>query len=258
MGAEGGGLDDARLLRYSRHILLDDLGVNAQERLLASHALIVGVGGLGNPAALYLALAGVGRITLVDGDRVDLTNLQRQILFRDGDVASFKASTAKAALINRNADVAVEALDLRADQQTLKRLVACADVVLDCTDNFAARHAINAACVEHSKVLVSGAAIRFDAQLSVFDLRDPDAACYACLFPDSDQVDDQHCATMGVFSPLTGMVGAMQAGEAIKALTGAGALPSGRLLMIDALSSRIQSVEFGRDPACPVCAGRAR
>ena len=256
MSTEAGGLDDARLLRYSRHILLDELGVEAQEKLLAAHVLVIGVGGLGNPAALYLATAGVGHITLVDGDQVEATNLQRQLLFLDKDIGSPKATSAARELKRRNPDVAIEAIDVRADQQHLLALVAAADVVLDCSDNFATRHALNRACSQNARPLISGAAIRFDGQLSVFDLREHDAGCYACLFPDTASSEEDNCAIMGVFAPLTGMIGAMQAGEALKILTGAGTTLAGKLLMVDALNSRFQTVQFGRDPECAVCAAR--
>ncbi len=257
MTTDAGGLDDARLLRYSRHILLDELGVEAQEKLLAARVLVIGVGGLGNPAALYLATAGVGHITLVDGDQVDLTNLQRQLLFAQDDIGKPKVQRAAADLRRRNPDVEIEAIELRADHERLMALVAKADVVLDCSDNFATRHALNRACSQFGKPLISGAAIRFDGQLSVFDLRDHEAGCYACLFADTASGEEDNCATMGVFAPLTGMIGMMQAGEAIKILTGAGETLSGKLLMIDALNSRFQTVQFGRDPQCSVCATRA-
>lgn len=258
MSTQAGGLDDARLLRYSRHILLDELGVEAQEKLLAAHVLVIGVGGLGNPAALYLATAGVGHLTLVDGDQVEVTNLQRQLLFLMDDIGKPKAQIAAAELRRRNPDVQIEAIDVRAEEKRLEALVAAADVVLDCSDNFATRHALNRACSHFAKPLISGAALRFDGQLSVFDLRDQEAGCYACLFPDTAAGEEDNCATMGVFAPLTGMIGVMQAGEALKILTGAGETLSGKLLMVDALNSRFQTVQFGRDPECSVCAARVR
>jgi adenylyltransferase/sulfurtransferase len=253
LGHDAGGLDDARLLRYSRHILLDEFGVEAQERLLASHVLIVGIGGLGNPAALYLATAGVGRLTLVDGDQVDATNLQRQILFKNDDIARAKVAAAADRLRSLNPDVEITTVAERIDANALERLMPGVDVVLDCTDNFATRHALNRACVMHRTPLVSGAALRFDGQLAVFDLDCADAPCYACLFPDIEQTEADNCATMGVLAPLTGSVGTLQAIEAIKCLTGIGSTLARRLLMIDALTSRFETVSFTRDPACPVC-----
>ena len=249
-------MDDRQLLRYSRHLLLDELGVEAQQALLSSHVLILGAGGLGCPAALYLAASGVGRLTLVDGDRVDATNLQRQVLYRDSDVGTPKVLAAKAALAGVNPDVEVVALHERADASRLETLVAAADLALDCTDNFATRHALNRACVKHGKPLVSGAAIRFDGQLAVFDLREPASPCYACLFPEDGQAEEVACSTMGVLSPLTGTIGAMQATEAIKLLTGAGKPLSGRLAMFDALNADWRSVRVPRDPDCPACRAR--
>ena len=249
-------MDDSALLRYSRHLLLEELGVEGQARLRAAHALVVGAGGLGCPAALYLASSGLGRITLVDADRVDATNLQRQILYRDADVGAPKVTAARAALGAVNPEVALVALDERLDAEGAARLVATADVVLDCTDNFATRHALNRACVRHRRPLVSGAAIRFDGQVSVFDLRDASAPCYACLFPEDGGAEEVRCAVMGVLAPLTGLVGALQAAEAIKLVSGAGRALSGRLLMIDMLESDFRTVRLARDPACAACRER--
>ena len=246
-------MQDAQLLRYSRHILLEEFGVEAQQRLLSSHALIVGAGGLGCPAALYLTASGVGKLTIADGDKVDATNLQRQILYRDRTVGAPKAASARAALNEVNPDVEVVALPARLEGPELDRLVAAADVVLDCSDNFATRHALNRACVKHAKPLVSGAAIRFDGQLAVFDLRRNDASCYACLFPESGETEEVACAVMGVFSPLTGTIGALQAAEAIKLLSGIGQPPGTRLQMFDALHSEWRAVRVPRDPECMVC-----
>ncbi len=246
-------MQDAQLLRYSRHILLDQFGVEAQQKLLASHALIVGAGGLGCPAALYLAAGGVGKITIADGDKVDATNLQRQILYRDATVGKPKAASAKSALHEVNPEVEVVALDERVEGERLSALAASADVVLDCTDNFATRHALNRACVKHRKPLVSGAAIRFDGQLAVFDLRRADAACYSCLFPEALEAEDVACAVMGVFSPLTGTIGTLQAAEAIKLLAGLGETLSGRLQMFDALHAQWRTVRVPKDAGCGVC-----
>jgi len=246
-------MTDEQLLRYSRHILLDALGIEGQQRILDSHALIVGAGGLGSPAALYLASAGVGRITLVDDDQVDLTNLQRQILHTEARVGMAKALSGQVALAAINPAVDVVPVQKRLAGDELDALVASADLVLDCTDNFATRHAINRACVHHKKPLVSGAAIRFDGQVSVYDLRRADAPCYHCLFPEGEEVEEVRCAVMGVFAPLTGIVGTMQAAEALKLAAGIGESLSGRLLLLDALSMEWRSVRFKKDPGCAVC-----
>jgi adenylyltransferase/sulfurtransferase len=216
----------------------------------------VGVGGLGCPAALYLASSGVGRLTLADSDNVDLTNLQRQILYRTESVGARKVEEARKALAAVNPEVEIVALAKRVDGNDLDRLVAAADVVLDCSDNFATRHALNRACVQHRKPLVSGAAIRFDGQLMVFDLRDREAPCYACLFPEEGEVEEVQCSVMGVLAPLTGALGALQALEAVKLLAGAGETPRGQLTLIDAKTSELRSVRVKKDPGCAVCAAR--
>jgi len=244
---------DEQLLRYSRHILLDALGIEGQERILATHALIVGAGGLGSPAALYLASAGIGRITLVDDDAVDFTNLQRQILHTQARVGMAKAESGRQALAAINPDIAIVPLQQRLSGAVLDTLVATADVVLDCTDNFATRHAINRACVHHRKPLVSGAAIRFDGQISVYDLRRDDSPCYHCLFPEGDDVEEVRCAVMGVFAPLTGIIGTMQAAEALKLAAGIGESLTGRLLLLDALEMEWRTVRFRKDAGCTVC-----
>jgi len=248
-------MTDQELLRYSRHILLNEIGVEGQQRLREASMLVIGAGGLGSPAAFYLASAGVARITLVDGDRVDLTNLQRQILHTTDRIGTPKATSGQAALVAINADVQVVPVTQRADQDALADLVSTSTVVLDCSDNFATRHALNRACVTHRKPLVSGAAIRFDGQVAVFDLRHDASPCYACLFPPGDG-EDELCAVMGVFAPLTGIIGTTQAAEALKLAAGIGESLEGRLLMLDALSMRWHSVRVKRDPACPVCGGR--
>jgi molybdopterin/thiamine biosynthesis adenylyltransferase len=250
-------MNDQQLLRYSRHILLDDIGIEGQQRLLDAHALVIGAGGLGSPVALYLASAGIGTITLVDDDAVDLTNLQRQIMHTTGRVGQPKALSGKAALAEINPDVNVVALVERADAARLAELVAAADVVLDCTDNFTTRHAINRACVAAKVPLVSGAAIRFDGQVSVFDARDANAPCYACLFPPDGQFDEINCATMGVFAPLVGIIGAMQAAEALKLVAGIGVSLAGRLLLFDGRHAEWTSIGVARDPACKVCGAHA-
>lgn len=251
-------MDDQQLLRYARHLLLDEIGIEGQQRLLSSRALIVGAGGLGSPAAMYLAAAGVGHLVLVDNDTVDLTNLQRQIAHTSARVGQLKVESARVALSELNPQTALTTLALRLQNDAvLHEQVAAADVVLDCTDNFATRVMLNRVCVDHRKPLVSGAAIRFEGQISVFDMRDPAAPCYACLFPESaDEVEEISCATMGVFSPLVGMVGSVQAAEALKILTQVGTPLVGRLLRVDALHMDWRSVGVQRDPECAVCAGR--
>ncbi|MEO6749291.1 MAG: molybdopterin-synthase adenylyltransferase MoeB [Casimicrobiaceae bacterium] len=246
-------MDDAQLLRYSRHILLDEFGPDAQSRFAAARALIIGVGGLGTPAAQFLAAAGVGTLTLCDADHVDLTNLQRQILFATADVGARKVDAAAARLVAVNPEITVERIDRRVGADDLDALCAGASVVLDCSDNFATRHAVNRACVAARVPLVSGAAIRFDAQLAVFDARDPQSPCYECLFGEGDELEEMRCATMGVFAPLVGIIGSMQAAEALKLIAGAGESLAGRLLMLDALTMRWRDVRVPRDPDCAVC-----
>jgi molybdopterin/thiamine biosynthesis adenylyltransferase len=250
-------VDDQQRLRYSRHLLLNEFGEEAQERLLASHALVIGAGGLGSSALLYLAASGVGRITICDGDRVELTNLQRQIVHRLDALGQPKASSAAATLATLNPDIRVDALEERAGPERIAALVRDADVVLDCSDNFATRHAINRACVAARKPLVSGAGIRFDGQVAVFDLRVEGAPCYHCLFAEDAQSAEDRCATMGVFAPLVGIIGTIQAAEAIKLLAGIGETLAGRLMLFDALSSRWHEVRLARDPHCRIC-GAAR
>jgi molybdopterin/thiamine biosynthesis adenylyltransferase len=249
-------MDDSQLLRYSRHILLDEIGIEGQQRLLAARALVIGAGGLGSPAAMYLASAGVGQLTIIDHDTVDLTNLQRQIAHTMARVGQPKAESARATLAAINPTIAIEALVERADDARLAELVAGADVVLDCTDNFATRHAVNRACVAHGVPLVSGAVIRFDGQISVFDPRGAALPCYSCLFPQDQPFEDVACSTMGVFAPLVGVVGAVQAAEALKLLMGVGEPLSGRLLLLDGLRMEWTSIQIGRNAACPVCAAR--
>jgi len=249
-------MTDDQLLRYSRHILLPELGIEGQERLLASRALLMGAGGLGSPAALYLASAGVGRITICDGDAVDLTNLQRQIVHRTESIGQPKVDSARATLRSINPQVEIVTVPERVGESRIAELTAGVDVVLDGTDNFETRHAVNRACVRHRKPLVSGAAIRFDGQIAVFDMRQPDAPCYACLFPEGADQEDVRCAVMGVFAPITGIVGTIQAAEALKLLAGTGEGLTGRLLLIDALTMQLRTIKFRKDPACAVCGPR--
>lgn len=246
-------MNDEQLLRYSRHILLDEIGIEGQEKLLASHVLIIGAGGLGSPVALYLGAAGVGRITLVDHDRVDATNLQRQIAHTLERIGEFKVESVVQAIAALNPDVKVIPMTELADDSLLERLVGEVDLVLDCTDNFATRHAINRACVKHAKPLVSGAAIRFDGQVTVYDPRSAASPCYACIFPESDLLEETRCAAMGVFAPLVGIVGTVQAAEALKLLCGIGQALTGRLLMLDGRNMEWHAMKLMRNQACSVC-----
>ena len=249
-------MTDDQLLRYSRHILLDELGIEGQQRLLAAHALIIGAGGLGSPVALYLGTAGVGRLTIVDHDTVDVTNLQRQIAHNLARVGKPKAESARDTIAAINPDVQVLPLVERADAARLDVLVRDADVVVDCSDNFATRHAVNAACVAHRKPLVSGAAIGFDGQVSVYDTRDAQAPCYACLFPAEATFEEVQCATMGVFAPLVGIIGSVQAAEALKLLAGIGSSLAGRLQMLDARAMAWTEIRLARNADCGVCAAQ--
>lgn len=246
-------MDDRQLLRYSRHLLLDDIGIEGQQRLLDSHALIVGAGGLGSPVALYLASAGVGQITLVDDDTVDLTNLQRQIMHTEARVGQPKVASAEAAIGALNPGVRVRTVAQRADEAQLTELAAAADIVLDCTDNFATRQALNRACVATGRPLVSGAAIGFDGQISVYEPRRAASPCYACVFPPTQAVEEARCATMGVFAPLVGIIGTLQASEALKLLCGIGEPLVGRLLMLDARRTEWTELRVPRQADCPVC-----
>jgi len=249
-------MNDDQLLRYSRHILLDEMGIEGQERTLAAHALIIGAGGLGSPAAMYLASAGVGHITLVDDDVVDLTNLQRQIAHTTERVGQPKVVSAAAAMAAINPEVRATTLQVRADAAALDALVREATVVLDCSDNYATRHAVNAACVRHNKPLVAGAVIRFDAQITVLDPRDAQSPCYACIFPPQAEFEEVRCSTMGVFAPLVGVVGALQATEALKLIAGVGSSLAGRLLMLDGRTMEFNTMHVQRAPQCTVCGSR--
>jgi len=249
-------MDDLQLLRYSRHILLNELGVEGQERIMRGRALIVGLGGLGSPAAFYLATAGVGHLTLVDHDVVDLTNLQRQIIHTEARVGQPKVESARQTLLAVNSRLSITALTERADEQRLRDLVADADVVLDCSDNFATRQGLNAACVLHGVPLVSGAAIRFDGQLAVYNPKHIDSPCYACVFPPDIAFEETRCATMGVFAPLVGIIGSMQAAEALKLLASAGEPAVGRLMMLDGRNMSWTDIRLPRNPVCKVCGPR--
>lgn len=246
-------MQDQELLRYSRHILLDEIGIEGQEKLNTAHALVIGAGGLGSPAAMYLACAGVGHITLVDPDTVDLTNLQRQIAHTTARVGDAKVASAAQTLRALNPHIRITAVQASADATSLKALVSEADVVLDCCDNFRTRQAVNAACVHLRTPLVSGAAIRFDGQVSVYDPRDPTNPCYACTFPPDEHPEETQCSTMGVFAPLVGIIGAVQAAEALKLLIGLGPSLAGRLLMLNGRAMEWTEVRLPRQSHCSVC-----
>ena len=247
-------MNDQQLLRYSRHILLPEIGIEGQQKLLGSRALVIGAGGLGCPAALFLAASGVGTMTLCDGDTVDLTNLQRQILHRTSSIGEPKTESARTTLSEINPEVSIVAMNEHMDELRLMELVTQADVVLDCSDNFATRYALNRVCAQLRKPLVSGAATRFDGQVSVFDLRHAGSPCYHCLYPEHTEAEETRCAVMGVFAPLVGIIGSLQAAEALKVLLDIGTSLGGRLLLLDALHMEIRTLKLGKDPACAVCA----
>jgi molybdopterin-synthase adenylyltransferase len=250
-------MNDQQLLRYSRHILLPEIGIEGQQCLLDARVLIIGVGGLGSPAALYLAASGVGHLTLCDHDKVDYSNLQRQIIHRTASINQPKVASAQSTLRDINPEVDCIALDIRADETQLRDLAAEADVVLDCSDNFATRYAVNRVCHALRKPLVSGAAIQFDGQISVYDLRHPNAPCYNCLFPESSLAAELRCATTGVFAPLVGVIGTLQAAEALKLLMGIERGLSGKLLTLNALDMRVMCSTLSKDPDCTICGQHA-
>ncbi|PMS21295.1 molybdopterin biosynthesis protein MoeB [Trinickia dabaoshanensis] len=246
-------MNDDQLLRYSRHILVDEIGIEAQQRFLDAHAIVIGAGGLGSPAAMYLAAAGVGTLTLVDADAVDLTNLQRQILHATASIGQKKVESGRETIARLNPEVRVHAVDQRVDDAWLDAHVPQATVVLDCTDNFATRHAINRACVKHQVPLVSGAALRFDGQISTFDFRDAHSPCYACVFPEDQPFEEVACSQMGVFAPTVGIIGTMQAAEALRVIGGIGQTLTGRLMMLDSLRMEWTTMKIARQSDCPVC-----
>lgn len=246
-------MNDQQLLRYSRHILLPEIGIEGQEKWLASRVLVIGAGGLGSPATMYLAASGIGQLAICDHDTVDLTNLQRQLLHRDSAIGQPKVLSARETLAGINPDVVVHPMQVRVDGSLLAEQVPLADVVLDCSDNFETRYAVNRACLQAGIPLVSGAATRFEGQVSVFDFRHPDGPCYNCLYPEKQEAEETRCAVMGVFAPLVGIIGAMQAAEALKLLAGTGETLGGRLLLLDALTMGVRTARLSRDPACPVC-----
>lgn len=245
-------MNDQQLLRYSRHILLPNIDIEGQERLLASTALIIGLGGLGSPVSLYLAAAGIGRLILADFDEVDESNLQRQIVHDELRVGQNKAVSAREQLLRLNSDINVECITAKLTPETLSEQVARSSVVLDCSDNFATRFAVNAACVQQGVPLVSGAAIRMEGQLLVVDSRQPGTPCYQCLYP-AEMIDEQlRCADAGVLAPLVGVIGSLQAVEAVKCVVGL-ASPLGVLTLYDAVLAQFRSIRFKPDPACPIC-----
>jgi molybdopterin/thiamine biosynthesis adenylyltransferase len=246
-------MNDDQLLRYSRHILLPQIGIKGQETLIQSHVLVVGAGGLGSPAVLYLAASGVGKLTICDSDKVDLTNLQRQIAHSTDRIGIPKSDSAKKTLAGINPEVNVIALNERMDERRLLQLIRDADVVVDASDNFPTRYIINRVCTLHKKPLVSGAVVRFDGQVAVFDLRHAHSPCYHCLFPADGEDQDMRCAVMGVFAPLVGAIGCVQAAETLKILLDIGQTLNSRLLLLDGLSMEWRSIRLNKDPSCKVC-----
>jgi len=246
-------MNDEQLLRYSRHVLLEDIDVAGQEKLLTAHALVIGAGGLGSAAAPYLAAAGVGKITLVDHDQVELTNLQRQIMHTQESIGQNKAASGKSFLQRLNPGVVVDTIEAKADDSLLDQLLPTVNIVLDCTDNFATRHMINRLCVKHQVPLVSGSALRFDGQISVFDSRNKTSPCYACIFSPEEQFEEVSCASMGIFSPLVGIIGAMQAAQALQVLIGFGEPLVGRILLWNARNTQIDEIRISRNTGCLIC-----
>ena len=246
-------MNDEQLLRYSRHLLLEEIDIAGQEKLLNAHALIIGVGGLGSAAAPYLAAAGIGHITLVDDDQVELTNLQRQIMHTEKMLGKSKVISGKAFLQQLNAGAHIETIQAKATVSLLDELLPRVNIVLDCTDNFATRQLINASCFKHQTPLVSGSALRFDGQISVFDPRNSASPCYACIFSPNEQFEEMSCSSMGIYSPLVGIIGAMQAAQALQVVVGFGEPLVGRMLLWNARSTQIDEFKISRNPECPVC-----
>jgi molybdopterin-synthase adenylyltransferase len=246
-------MNDNQLLRYSRHILLPQIEYAGQEVLTKSHVLIVGAGGLGSPAALYCAASGVGKLTICDFDNVDLTNLQRQIIHTTASVGTNKALSAQQTIYEINPEVVVQTIQQKSSEAEFKALAETADVVIDCSDNFATRYALNRVCFALKKPLVSGAAIGFEGQITVFDFRYENSPCYHCLFPDTGSEQETRCAENGVFAPLVGMIGTTQAAETLKLILNIGESLQGRLLLLDALAMEWRTIKLNRDPKCAVC-----
>lgn len=246
-------MNDEQLLRYSRHLLLEEIDVAGQEKLLASHVLIIGAGGLGSAAAPYLAAAGVGKITLLDDDKVELTNLQRQIMHSQEKIGESKVGSGKVFLEGLNSTIKVNGIENKATPSTLNALLPQINIALDCTDNFATRQMINASCVQHQVPLVSGSALRFDGQISVFDSRQKTSPCYACVFSPDEPPEEANCSSMGIFSPLVGIIGAMQAAQALQILIGFGEPLVGRMLLWNGRATQIDEIHLTRNAQCPVC-----
>jgi molybdopterin/thiamine biosynthesis adenylyltransferase len=246
-------MNDEQLLRYSRHLLLEEIDVAGQEKLLGSHVLLIGAGGLGSAAAPYLAAAGVGHLTLVDHDTVELTNLQRQIMHTESSVGKSKVASGKEFLQRLNSSIQIETIQAKVTSSLLDELLPSVDVVLDCTDNFSTRHLINAACVRYQTPLVSGSALKLDGQISVFDPRNPNSPCYACIFSPDEKFEEVSCSTMGIFSPLVGIIGAMQAAQALQVLIGFGDPLVGRMLLWNGRSTQIDEIRTSRNSECLVC-----
>ena len=249
-------MNDEQLLRYNRHIMLPQIGIEGQQKLNEAHILIIGLGGLGSPAAMYLTTAGIGKLTLVDDDIVELSNLQRQIIHREKNIGESKVASAKGNLLAINPETEINTIDHRLDKTSLLEQIKLADVVLDASDNFDTRFAINRACIEQKTPLVSGAAIQFEGQISVFDSTDEDCPCYSCLYPDKGE-ENLTCSENGILAPIVGIIGSMQALEAIKLICQIGQPLRGRLLLFDALSLQWRSMNFKKDPHCPVCGSAA-
>lgn len=246
-------MNDEQLLRYSRHLLLEEIDVVGQEKLLNAHVLVIGAGGLGSAAAPYLTTAGVGHITLMDHDVVELTNLQRQIMHAESSIGKSKVASGKAFLERINSTIQIETIQAKATSSLLDELLPSVDVVLDCTDNFATRHLINAACVKNKTPLVSGSALKFDGQISAFDPRNPQSPCYACIFSPDEQFEEVSCSSMGIFSPLVGIIGAMQAAQALQLLIGFGETLVGRMLLWSGRTTQIDEIRISRNDECSVC-----
>ena len=245
-------MKDEQLLRFSRQIMLPEMDVAGQQKLVDATVLIVGMGGLGCPAAMYLAAAGVGHLIIADDDTVELTNLQRQIAHEHRNLGESKVSSAKASLRGLNPDVCVTQIDKRLEGESLNQAVSGADVVVDASDNFATRFAINRSCLKNHKPLVSGAAIRMEGQVAVFDSGNPESPCYRCLYNENTE-DDANCSQNGVMAPLVGIIGSVQAMETIKVITGIGNNLTGRLLLLDATTMQWREMKLPCDPNCPAC-----
>ena len=246
-------MNDEQLLRYSRHLLLEEIDVDGQEKLLRSHALVIGAGGLGSAAAPYLAAAGVGHITLMDHDEVDLTNLQRQIMHTESSIGKSKVTSGKEFLQRLNSSIQIETIQAKVTSSLLGDLLPSVNIVLDCTDNFLTRHLINTACVQHQIPLISGSALKFDGQVSVFDPRLSSSPCYACIFSPDERFEEVSCSSMGIFSPLVGIIGAMQAAQALQVLIGFGESLIGRMLLWNGRTTQVDEIRISRNPDCSVC-----